>query len=254
MPPHHRRGLLLDPAAPPLDRRPRGDHRPVPALRPHDDLDHAVGADSAAATAARRPRLDVRRHPANLYSRAGLLRAFGREDPTGEGPDGGWAAGAIRDMCGGRRAVAVRNRDGRVGIDRAVCAHLGCGRVIVEPGRHLRATATPTGRRVVLTISADIDGRSVLTITGRNAQWHHVSQAAPGRHLGGATVTKIGGATWKPSWPSAGENRDCNCNSNVFHGVTPPLPSTGAITVQAGQLPRGLQRHDRWRQGSDHGR
>ncbi len=52
VPSNHRRGLLLDPASPPLDRRPRGDHRPVPPVRTDDDVDHAVGADPAARAAA----------------------------------------------------------------------------------------------------------------------------------------------------------------------------------------------------------
>ena len=96
-----------------------------------------------------------------------------------------------------------------------------------------RVSEEPEGRKVVLTISAVIDGKSVLTITGGKARWHHVSQAAPGRHLGGSLPTKIGKASWNPSWPADGENRDCNCNSNVFTGVTPPLPSTGPITFKA---------------------
>lgn len=112
-------------------------------------------------------------------------------------------------------------------------AHPAQAAVDASPRVTSSVRATPTGRRVVLTISADIDGRSVLTISGRTARWHHLTQAAPGRHLGGATVTKIGSATWKPVWPAAGENRDCNCNSNIFRGVTPPLPATGAITFKA---------------------
>ena len=111
----------------------------------------------------------------------------------------------------------------------------GTAGAAAAPSPHVvgHVSQTPEGRRVVLTISADIDGRSVLTITGRDAVWHHLTQAAPGRHFDSASPTKIGKASWLPSWPAKGENRDCGCNSSVFHGVSPPLPKAGPIEFKA---------------------
>ena len=113
----------------------------------------------------------------------------------------------------------------------AVCA--GAFRTAAHASAELRA-GSPQGRKVVLTISADIDGRSVLHIDGKNAYWVHDTQAAPGRHNGADAPTQIGKKSWVPSWPRPGENRDCGgCKSSVFHGVTPALPKTGPITFTA---------------------
>lgn len=123
-------------------------------------------------------------------------------------------SGAASASTGGTLRAAEPAAAGSVHVTRSVAE---------EPGQ----------RKVVLTISAVIDGRSILTITGNKAQWHHVSQAAPGRHLGESVPTKIGKASWLPTWPAEGENRDCKCNSKVFTGVDPPLPATGPITFTA---------------------
>jgi len=84
-------------------------------------------------------------------------------------------------------------------------------------------------RTVVLTISAMIDGRSTLTISGKTAVWTHYQEAAPGLHEGANAPTIVGGSSWLPKWPRPGENRNCGCSSSVFRGVNPPLPATGAI-------------------------
>ena len=116
----------------------------------------------------------------------------------------------------------------------AACAVIIGLLVLGDAGAASASSATPqSGKQVTLTISADIDGRSELTISGRNAVWKHLTQAAPVRHQGGATVTKIGKASWTPSWPDAGENRDCGCFSDVFHGVSPAVPSGGPVRFKA---------------------
>jgi len=78
-----------------------------------------------------------------------------------------------------------------------------------------------------ITVQAQIDGRSQLTIRGNTAQWHHFDFEAPG--LSGFPPTEvptiINGANWTPVWPVTGSDRrvDCDCDSNEFTGVNPPL-------------------------------
>lgn len=82
-------------------------------------------------------------------------------------------------------------------------------------------------------IQALIDGRSQLILRGDTAQWHHFDFAAPGRHEFANEPTVINGAGWFPVWPDVpdAENRDCNCLSDVFSEVKPPLPLTATPVV-----------------------
>jgi hypothetical protein len=76
-------------------------------------------------------------------------------------------------------------------------------------------------------IEALIDGRSQLILQDNTAQWYHLDFAAPGRHEFRNDPTVINGVEWFPLWPDIPdeENRDCNCYSDVFTGLYPPLPS-----------------------------
>jgi hypothetical protein len=64
-------------------------------------------------------------------------------------------------------------------------------------------------------------------LRGDTAQWHHFDFAAPGRQLFTNFPTTINNADWYPNWPDVpdAENRDCNCFSDAFAGVVPPLPA-----------------------------
>jgi hypothetical protein len=75
-------------------------------------------------------------------------------------------------------------------------------------------------------IEALIDGRSQLILSENTAQWHHLDFAAPGRHEFRDEPTVINGVDWFPVWPDIPneENRDCDCFSDVFEEVDPPLP------------------------------
>lgn len=117
--------------------------------------------------------------------------------------------------------------------DNAVCAaqpvNNGDQRGMARPqgatcdiGAYEHATEEPGPIR----ISALIDGRSQLLLRGHRAQWHHFDFAAPGRLWFADEPTVINGQAWFPVWPDTpdAENRDCNCFSDVFTGVLPPLP------------------------------
>jgi hypothetical protein len=83
-------------------------------------------------------------------------------------------------------------------------------------------------------ISAWIDGRSQLILKGNTAQWHHLEANAPGREGGVTEPTIINGVDWFPVWPGdPGDplNHSCNCFSDVFDGVNPPLPSQDMTVV-----------------------
>jgi uncharacterized repeat protein (TIGR01451 family) len=79
-----------------------------------------------------------------------------------------------------------------------------------------------------INISAYIDGRSMLIITGDTVQWHHLDWAAPGRHGFVNLPTIINGFDWYPQWadvPDA-ENRWCDCYSSKYENLSPPLPES----------------------------
>ena len=101
-----------------------------------------------------------------------------------------------------------------------------------RPSAQIRAHTAVT-KRVVLTISAQIDGLSTLIIRGDRAVWFHQKEAAPGRHEGANSPTVIGGRSWYPKWPAAGENRDCGCRSKEEAVLSQPLPSKALIAFAA---------------------
>lgn len=77
-------------------------------------------------------------------------------------------------------------------------------------------------------VEALIDGRSQLILRGDSAQWFHLDWAAPGRIDFQNAPTVINGVEWYPVWPDYpdAENRFCNCYSDIFDGVEPPLPQS----------------------------
>jgi hypothetical protein len=94
------------------------------------------------------------------------------------------------------------------------------------------AAVDPGPNQIQLHVEAFIDGRSQLILKGNTAQWHHIEAAAPGRWFDHNDSTIINASTWFPTWPDVPtkENRDCNCFSSLFAGVSPPLPAS-AVTI-----------------------
>jgi ribosomal protein L35AE/L33A len=89
----------------------------------------------------------------------------------------------------------------------------------------------------ILRVEAFIDGRSQLKIRGNTAQWHHINWDAPGRWGGANYATVINGDNWFPIWPDVpdGKNTSCNCDSDIYSGVNPPL-SLSAQTVMVNHI------------------
>lgn len=77
-------------------------------------------------------------------------------------------------------------------------------------------------------VEALIDGRSQVILRANTAHWFHIDFAAPGRHAFQNEPTVINGVEWFPIWPDIpnAENRDCNCFSDIFSGLDPPLLQT----------------------------
>lgn len=75
-------------------------------------------------------------------------------------------------------------------------------------------------------VEALIDGRSQLILQADTAQWYHLDFAAPGRHEFQDEPTYLNGVPWLPMWPDVpdAENRECECYSDTYVGVVPPLP------------------------------
>jgi len=120
-----------------------------------------------------------------------------------------------------------------LGITIAVILTLTGGVAIASSDKDNAAHNSPIGRQAqvvtkTIRVEALIDGRSQLILRANTAQWHHFDFAAPGRHLFVNVPTVINGVDWFPDWPDIPnkENRDCNCFSDVFNGVVPPLPQT----------------------------
>ncbi|MCU0233775.1 MAG: hypothetical protein MUE90_07075 [Thermoanaerobaculales bacterium] len=94
-----------------------------------------------------------------------------------------------------------------------------------------------------IAVEAWIDGRSQLILKGNTAQWYHLDFTAPGR--GGVTYpTVINGVDWFPVWPGDPGNPNnsfCNCFSDVFTGVNPPLPASALpVTLNIVQARAGV--------------
>lgn len=79
-----------------------------------------------------------------------------------------------------------------------------------------------------LRIRAYIDGYSQLVIRGNTVYWHHIGSDAPGRWSvdNHNDPTILNGVEWYPTWPDIPDaaNRDCNCDSSMFTGLTAALP------------------------------
>jgi hypothetical protein len=107
------------------------------------------------------------------------------------------------------------------------------GRIRLFP---LLAVLAVAGNAVAgtITVEAWIDGRSHLTLKANTAQWHHYDYSAPGR--GGTTLpTVINGDDWYPVWPDVPDanNNFCDCDSDVYTGVAPPLPENDTpVTIR----------------------
>ena len=78
-----------------------------------------------------------------------------------------------------------------------------------------------------ISISAYIDGKSLLIIRTNTVQWHHLEYAAPGRHGFENLPTTINGFEWYPVWPDVpdAENRR-ECYSSVYEDLYPALPES----------------------------
>jgi hypothetical protein len=99
-----------------------------------------------------------------------------------------------------------------------------CGRCANAcPGASAATCGTGTCR-ATLRVRAWVDGVSDLVFTGDTVHWHQIANAAPGVLGGMNEPTFLNAAPWTPTWPSAGENRDCNCDSQPSSTV-PPLPA-----------------------------
>jgi len=96
-------------------------------------------------------------------------------------------------------------------------------------------------------IEALIDGRSRMILRGNTVQWHHLDFAAPGRHVPMNEPTVVNGVAWLPTWPDRpdAENRGCNCFSDVFSDLQPPLPQSDMTihlrTIQGRSAARIIQ-------------
>jgi hypothetical protein len=77
---------------------------------------------------------------------------------------------------------------------------------------------------VTYDVRADIDGHSLLTLTGNSATWYNIEFAASGVHNGQDNPTIINGVSWYPTWPHPGGNRNCHCHCSAFTGVASPVP------------------------------
>lgn len=83
-------------------------------------------------------------------------------------------------------------------------------------------------------VSAWIDGRSRLVLSGSQLEWFHLDFSAPGRLDGNFLPTVIDGADWFPTWPDEpdSENRDCGCRSlDAWSGLPVPIPRADTTTT-----------------------
>lgn len=102
-----------------------------------------------------------------------------------------------------------------------------------------------------LRVSAFIDGRSRLVLSGSQVRWFHLDFSAPGR-LGtddgerDSQPTLIDGLEWWPTWPDVpdSENRDCGCGTvDAWTDLAVPVPqgASTAIVTPVGEM-RGAAR------------
>jgi hypothetical protein len=78
-------------------------------------------------------------------------------------------------------------------------------------------------------ISARVDGLSELILSGNTVRWHHVSYSPPGD-------TTVNGVVWTPT----GLSSFCNCDSDPYTGLVPPLIQSTvgySVVTNAGRGP-----------------
>ncbi len=83
----------------------------------------------------------------------------------------------------------------------------------------------------IIEISAFIDGKSELIIEDSTMYWHHSAFAAPGRWSNNDHPTIVNGVSWQPTWPLAGRNDFCDCESSSITGILPPLSGLTDISL-----------------------
>lgn len=66
-------------------------------------------------------------------------------------------------------------------------------------------------------VQVNIDGLSELILSANTAQWHHINYNPPG-------TTTINSSPWIPT----GLSNFCNCYSDIFTGVNPPIPQNAS--------------------------
>jgi hypothetical protein len=97
--------------------------------------------------------------------------------------------------------------------------------------------ATSARAGVDVTVSALIDGRSVIEIRNGQLWWHHLDYAAPGLLANNNVPTSVNGYAWYPQWPGfSGEVRCGGCLSTKLDLVTAgiylgPAPRLTSMTI-----------------------
>ena len=205
---------------------PGADHDPPDAQAPAPDSAGAPVDGGAAEASAR----DAPSCPSGKTPCASLC-VDSKTDPKNCGACGHACAGAEACVDG----ACVLTCDAGL---------TGCGGACVKTSTDLShcgscsnacpgaAAAICTGGKcsATLDVRAWVDGVSDLILQGSTVHWHHLSYAAPGLLGGVNEPTYLNASPWTPSWPSAGENRDCNCDSQPSPAV-PPLPTHDQTVV-----------------------
>lgn len=84
-----------------------------------------------------------------------------------------------------------------------------------------------------LKVRGFVDGKAQLVFGATKVKWHSIDAAAPGLWQGHKEATFLNGVAWTPAWPSDGENRDCNCDSQPSPDVAQGLAAIDqVVTVQ----------------------
>ena len=122
--------------------------------------------------------------------------------------------------------AALRRRTSRRAVAILILA-IGMTPGVMTAGAVTGAAVSTGG---LIRVQAWVDGRSQLILQGDTARWHHFDFAAPGREFANEPTT-IDGVDWFPTWPDVPDvqNRDCNCDSDTFTGVNPPVPQAAAV-------------------------
>jgi Tol biopolymer transport system component len=97
---------------------------------------------------------------------------------------------------------------------------------------------SPDGNQIVFSRNGDIwianaDGSDPMQITNDTACDWHPSFSPNGTKItftssGSTKPTILNSVEWYPEWPEEGENRDGDCDSSVYSGLTPPLSLDGS--------------------------